>query len=205
MNNKFKMKKAFFILLFLFPVISVFSQNIDIDILRNINLNRERQLDGFFRVITGSASPVAYGVAVLLIGISFLKKYSFTRQRSLYIGASVVSAGIIATILKYSIHRTRPYYTYSFLEKVTSGGGPSFPSGHTTSAFSIATAISLAYPKWYVIIPAYAWAGAVGFTRMDLGVHYPSDVLVAAIIGAGTAFLWYKRQRLLKTKNENKK
>jgi undecaprenyl-diphosphatase len=115
-----------------------------------------------------------------------------------------VSAGIITTFLKYSIHRPRPFITYHYLEKVTSGGSPSFPSGHTTDAFSIATAVSLAYPKWYVIVPAYAWAGAVGYSRMDLGVHYPSDVLVAAIIGAGTAFLWYKRQQLLNAKKENK-
>ncbi|WP_291125374.1 phosphatase PAP2 family protein [Flavobacterium sp. UBA6031] len=196
------MRKSFFILFLIFPVY-LFSQNLDIDVLRNINLNRDRQLDGFFRVITDSASPVAYGVAIILIGISFLQNYSHTRKRSLYIGASVVSAGIITTILKYSIQRPRPFITYPFLEKVTSGGSPSFPSGHTTDAFSIATAVSLAYPKWYVIIPAYAWAGAVGFTRMDLGVHYPSDVLVAAIIGTSTAFLCYKALQL-NSKNEVK-
>ncbi|HBB00109.1 MAG: hypothetical protein A2W86_00660 [Bacteroidetes bacterium GWD2_45_23] len=197
--------KKYLLLLLLFPAISIYAQNTDINILKDINLNRDRQLDGFFRVITDSASPVAYGVAIILIGISFLKSYSSTRKRSLYIGASVLSAGIITTILKYSIHRPRPFITYPFLEKVTSGGSPSFPSGHTTDAFSMATAVSLAYPKWYVIIPAYAWAGVVAYTRMDLGVHYPSDVLVAAIIGAGTAFLCYKGLGLLNTKNEIKK
>jgi membrane-associated phospholipid phosphatase len=195
--------KKYLLLLLLFPAVSMFAQNIDINILKDINLNRDRQLDGLFRVITDSASPVAYGVAILLIGISFLKNYSHTRKRSLYIGASVVSAGIITTILKYSIHRTRPFITYPFLEKVTSGGSPSFPSGHTTDAFSIATAVSLAYPKWYVIIPAYAWAVAVGYSRMDLGVHYPSDVLVAAIIGTSMAFLCYKALKL-NSKNEIK-
>ena len=196
--------KKYLLLFLLFPVISIYAQNIDIDILTNLNLNRDRQLDGFFRFITDSASPVAYGVAVLLFGVSYIKKDIRIRQQSIYIGASVILAGIITTILKYSILRPRPFITYPFLEKVTSGGSPSFPSGHTTDAFSMATAVSLAYPKWYVIIPAYAWAGTVGYTRMGLGVHYPSDVLVAAIIGIGTAFLCYKGQRILNTKNKIK-
>jgi len=192
--------KKYILVLLLFPLISIYSQNVDIEILSNLNLNRDRQLDGFLRFITDSASSVAYGVAVLLLGICFIKKDVHGRLMSLYIGASVVLARIITTILKYSILRPRPFITYPFLEKVTSGGSPSFPSGHTTDAFSIATAVSLAYPKWYVIIPAYVWAGVVGYSRMGLGVHYPSDVLAAAIIGSGTAFLCYKGQLLLNNK-----
>ena len=65
----------------------------------------------------------------------------------------------------------------------------SFPSGHTSSAFVIATSVSASYPKWYVIAPAMTWATAVGVSRVWLGVHYPSDVLVGAGVGAGTALL----------------
>jgi membrane-associated phospholipid phosphatase len=78
---------------------------------------------------------------------------------------------------------------YSDIQNVTSGLDPSFPSGHTSMAFSLATSVSLAYPKWYVIFPSYLWAGAVGYSRMDLGVHYPSDVLFGAALGAGSAYL----------------
>lgn len=188
------MKKCLTILL-LFPVISIYSQNIDIDILKDINLNRNKQLDGVFRVITNSAAPVAYAVPILLLGYWFMKKDSLTKQNALYIGATVLSSQIISTILKYSVARPRPFITYPFLEKVTSGGSPSFSSGHTSDAFALATSISIAYPKWYVILPSYAWAGVVGYSRMDLGVHYPSDVLAGAIIGAGSAYLCYKGQQ----------
>ena len=190
------MKKCFIILL-LFPVISIYSQNIDIDILKDINLNRNKQIDGTFRGITNSAALLAFGVPVLLFGISLMKKDSLTRQRSLYIGASVLTSVIITNIVKYSVNRPRPFVTYPFIEKLSSGGSPSFPSGHTSDAFALATSVSLAYPKWYVIIPSYTWAAAVGYSRMDLGVHYPSDVLASAIIASGSAFLCYKGQQWL--------
>jgi membrane-associated phospholipid phosphatase len=190
------MKKCLTILL-LFPIISIYSQNIDIDLLKDINLNRNKQFDGVFRSITNSAAPVAYAVPILLLGYGLIKKDSITNQNAIYIGSTIVLSEIISTIIKHSVNRPRPFITYSFIEKVSSGGSPSFPSGHTSDAFALATSVSMAYPKWYVIIPSYAWAGAVGYSRMDLGVHYPSDVLAGAIIGAGSAYLCYKGQQWL--------
>ena len=66
-------------------------------------------------------------------------------------------------------------------------GSPSFPSGHTATAFALATSLSVKYPKWYVIAPSALWACSVGVSRMNEGVHYPSDVLAGAAIGAGCA------------------
>jgi membrane-associated phospholipid phosphatase len=186
--------KKLLLLLFLFPFVSIYSQNIDIDILRSINLNRNRNLDGTFRVITNSVTPIAIATPVLLYGLGMVRKDSLTKQKGLYIGATALSAALVSTILKHSINRTRPFITYPFLEKATSAGSPSFPSGHTSDAFALATSLSIAYPKWYVIIPSYAWAGAVGYSRMDLGVHYPSDVLMGAVIGAGSGYLCHKGQ-----------
>jgi membrane-associated phospholipid phosphatase len=193
------------ILFFMLFALSAFSQNIDIDILRNINLNRNTHLDGFLKHVSNSAGPVAFGLPVVMFGLSYLMKDTLTRKRSLYIGASVLTAIAITNILKYSIDRTRPFDTYSFIEKMTSGGSPSFPSGHTSDAFSLATALSIVYPKWYVIIPAYAWAVTVGYSRMALGVHYPGDVLAGALIGAGSAYLCFKGQQWLQKKQDQKK
>lgn len=115
--------------------------------------------------------------------------------------AALAISGGITIILKYSVNRDRPFVTYPDITKKADAVAPSFPSGHTSSAFATATSVSLAYPKWYVIAPSFAWAGTVGYSRMHLGVHYPSDVLAGALIGSGCAFLTYKvNQKLLKKK-----
>jgi membrane-associated phospholipid phosphatase len=188
------MRKHLLILISVF-LISGCTQKADVDILKDINLNRNTQLDGVFRSLTYSAGPLAIGIPVLLFVFSLLKKDTVMRQNSFYIGASVLSSVIITNILKYTIDRPRPFVTYWFIEKLTGGASPSFPSGHSSDAFALATSVSLTWPKWYIIILSYAWAGAVGYSRMDLGVHFPSDVLVGAVIGAGSAYLWYKSRQ----------
>lgn len=190
------MKKYLFILFF-FPFISGYSQNLDIRLLRDINLHRNTHLDGTFKTISATASPFAFGTPVILYGIGLINKDKDMKDKALYIGATVITSTVIATILKNTVKRARPFNTYPDIQKETSGGGYSFPSGHTSDAFSLATSVTLAYPKWYVIVPAFAWAGAVGYSRMDLGVHYPSDVLMGAVTGAGSAYLCYKGQQWL--------
>jgi membrane-associated phospholipid phosphatase len=130
-------------------------------------------------------------------GIGLLKHDSALIRNSIYIGSSVVLSAIFTTVLKYAVNRPRPFVTYPDIEKVGSGGSPSFPSGHTSEAFAFATSVSLSYPKWYVIAPSFAWAGAVGYSRMDLGVHYPSDVFAGAILGAGCAWVTFKVNKKL--------
>jgi membrane-associated phospholipid phosphatase len=76
------------------------------------------------------------------------------------------------------------------------------PSAHTSSAFATATSLSLAFPKWYVVVPSFVWASSVGYSRMHLGVHYPSDVLVGALVGSGSAFLTQKANQWLNKKRE---
>ncbi|MDP3446284.1 MAG: phosphatase PAP2 family protein, partial [Ignavibacteria bacterium] len=131
-----------------------------------------------------------------------IKKDSLIVKQAIYIGFTVVSSAVLTNILKYSVDRARPAETYPDIDQVIETHSPSFPSGHTSSAFSLATSVSLVYPKWYVIVPAYTWASTVGYSRMALGVHYPSDVFMGAIIGAGSAFVCFKAQQWLDKKSK---
>jgi membrane-associated phospholipid phosphatase len=188
-----------FITLLLFSLFQInsYSQNADIDLLKEINLNRNRSLDGTFRIVTGSAAPVSFATPVVMFGIGLADHDSLTIRNSIYMASSVVAAVILTNITKYIINRPRPFVTWPVIEKESTGGSPSFPSGHTSEAFALATSLSLAYPKWYVITPSFIWAGAVGYSRMDLGVHYPSDVLAGAVIGAGCAWISFKVNKML--------
>jgi membrane-associated phospholipid phosphatase len=181
-------KIGLYFLLFLFTV-NCLAQNADINLLKEINLNRNSSLDPSFRFITNTASPISISTPLIFFTVGLIHKDSALKRKGINIGGTVLIASILSTALKYSINRDRPFVTYPFIEKATLADSPSFPSGHTSTAFATATSLSMAFPKWYVIAPSYLWAGTVGYSRMQLGVHYPSDVLAGAILGSGSAFL----------------
>lgn len=181
------------------------AQNRDIEILHNINKNSSPVMDAVFPVITESATPVTIAVPLGFFITGIATKNKEVKKKSYAMAAALLVTNGITGGLKYSINRPRPFVTYPLLiEKKSSGGSPSFPSGHTTTAFATATTLSLNYPKWYVIVPAYLWAGSVGYSRMYLGVHYPSDVAAGILIGSGFAYLLHKGQQWLDKKNKEK-
>lgn len=138
-----------------------------------------------------SNSIYAVGVAVpLSIGIaSLVKRDSGLMGDAIYIGTSMVEAAALTFAAKEVVRRERPFDRWpGMIVRREDVGSKSFPSGHTAMAFSLATSLSLRYPKWYVIVPSALWATSVGVSRMQLGVHYPSDVISGALIGVGVAF-----------------
>jgi membrane-associated phospholipid phosphatase len=64
---------------------------------------------------------------------------------------------------------------------------PSFPSGHSASAFACSTGVGSGWPL--VAVPLHATAGAVAYSRVHTGVHYPGDVVVGSILGTVLAQL----------------
>jgi membrane-associated phospholipid phosphatase len=178
-------------------------QNTDSNLLRDINLNRNKSLDPTFKFISDSDVPISIGVPVVVYAIGMINKDADIKKKGIFIGESFIVSGFITIAMKYGIKRDRPFYTYPELDKQSVGGGYSFPSGHTSTAFATATSLSIAFPKWYVIAPSFVWASSVGYSRMHLGVHYPSDVLVGALVGSGSAYLTCKLNKWI-NKKKNK-
>jgi membrane-associated phospholipid phosphatase len=191
-------------IVFIFFSLTLSSQNFGTRLLKDINLNRNTAYDNTFKGISHSVTPFSVATPVALFGVSLITKDTALRQNSFYTGATLITTVVIVTSLKYGIDRTRPYIRYPEIDNVTVEDSPSFPSGHTSEAFALATSLSMAYPRWYIIAPSYIWAGSVAYSRMHLGVHYPGDVLAGAFIGAGSAFLCYKGQQWLTKKREKK-
>ncbi|MEQ1531779.1 MAG: phosphatase PAP2 family protein, partial [Methylococcales bacterium] len=89
-------------------------------------------------------------------------------------------------ILKNSLKRNRPQAALeNFRSIITPSDQFSFPSGHTSAAFMMATLISYFIPA--LMIPLFSWAALVGFSRVILGVHFPTDTLVGVALGVGSA------------------
>ncbi|MFI5264920.1 MAG: phosphatase PAP2 family protein [Candidatus Kapaibacterium sp.] len=161
--------------------------SLDISLLRQINVNRFTALDSAFIFITKSGPIIAACIPLAFIIIGFLKKKKTIWLEGFMIATPYLLAVVILNILKEIVQRPRPFTEYSYIQKLSEGGSSSFPSGHTSDVFAIAMIMSLFFPRIGVIIPMFLWAALVGYSRMDLGVHYPSDVLAGAILGAGCA------------------
>jgi len=197
------LKKLILFTLLFFPV-ALFSQNLDIRILRSINSPEVLPADKFFQFVSNSESYLVVLIPAGMGATGLIKHDDkLLRNAIVAIGATVVNSSITVA-LKYTINRERPFVTYPDIKQKSRAGSPSFPSGHTSSAFALATSLSLSYPKWYIIVPTFTWAGTVGYSRMYLGVHYPSDVLAAAIIGAGSAWLTFYVNKKLILKSRKK-
>jgi YegS/Rv2252/BmrU family lipid kinase len=99
-----------------------------------------------------------------------------------------ITSGVVNGPLKLLLRRERPaLHMLGRSNLVVMPSSFSFPSGHSASAFAFATGVAREWPA--AGVPAAATAGAVAYSRVHTGVHYPSDVVVGAGLGVGAAVL----------------
>jgi len=165
--------------------IAIFCRQIDPNILQ------------VFDWITALGISTWYLVASLFLFVifRFYRKNRVNANRALFVFAAVALSGIATNVVKLTVARYRPII---FFEKGLYGFDffnsgyeyNSFPSGHAATIFSLATAMSLFWPKYraYFFVVAFA----VALSRIVLTSHFVSDVIGGAFIGALTVLLLEK-------------
>lgn len=164
-------------------------QETDIHLLKLINIHRAPFLDSFFIFITNAATAITFSVPVILLIFAYAKHRFVLQRKSWLILISLTINSAIVVMLKYIINRPRPFITYPFIHNLVAVQTPSFPSGHAAEVFMLAISSSLLFPKQkWVIGFSWAWALLIAYSRMDVGVHYPSDILGSIIVTGIVAF-----------------
>jgi len=124
------------------------------------------------------------GATIVAAGLPWFVCCTLHQAGKLALTTLIVSH-LLVQFVKRTIVRGRPAAVTGCAALVREPDRFSFPSGHSTASMSVALAYGLAFPPW--ALPLLALALLVGFSRVRLGVHYPSDVVVGQLIAAATA------------------
>lgn len=132
--------------------------------------------------------PMLSGVAValgLVLGSPAL------RRSLLLLLVSLAVAWCMARLIRWGFPLPRPFQVDAGMRWIEHSGRASFPSMHACCAFAFAQALTLGYAKRFHVLIALAWisALAIGWSRVHLGVHFPSDIMAGAVLGCASAWV----------------
>lgn len=164
----------------------------DTSIIVWLQSNSNPFLDTFFRIFTrfGDYAEIWFVMAIIMAFNKENRKKAF-----LGILAIALSHIVISIILKPLIMRPRPFEALGFDILIASPHGSSFPSGHASSSFAFAMLVF--FMNWKYKWVAVSCAILMAFSRVYLGVHYVSDVLVGALVGTLIANILYRYQDVI--------
>lgn len=132
--------------------------------------------------IMSAMSFLGSGGMIFIILATFFILRKKDRKLGLTIAVSLLLCGIIGNgILKPLVGRIRPFMAQDFPIIINPPSGASFPSGHTYSAFAAATSVYFYKKKLGIFL--FFFTVLMGFSRLYLYVHYPTDVIAGAILG----------------------
>jgi undecaprenyl-diphosphatase len=198
------MRKLILLITLFLVTISIQAQSIsEVNTLRRINPDNPNS--ALWNNLSNTSKYISVGVPVGYFVAGLIHNNKDLKQKAAYTAATILLNTATTTLLKNVVKRERPYnvYTGIFPDKIESDY--SFPSGHTSSAFATATSLAITTKKWYVAVPAFAWSAGVGYSRIYLGQHYPSDVIMGALVGTSSAFVchWASKQLLKRNKSKS--
>ncbi|MEA1918405.1 MAG: phosphatase PAP2 family protein [Campylobacterota bacterium] len=156
-----------------------------------------------FNVLSHGADSTYWliGFALLWLFWRFYKKNEHYASRAGFMFIAIVTTGLLVNILKILFGKARPImlkneeiFGFEWLVSPSAYDFHSFPSGHTTTAFTIATVLTLMFPRYW---PAfYGYAIAMGLSRVLNWYHYVSDVIAGAMFGTIVTLLLFGIRRI---------
>lgn len=153
-------------------------------------------MDTLFKFIT------LFGEEVILIVILGFLYWSYDKKLGEQIGFTVFISLALNSIIKWIVSRPRPFEVDSTITAIKPAEGFSFPSGHTQTASTTYFSLYAFMKKKWLLWVAIAMTVLVAISRMYLGVHYLSDVIVGGLLGVLIAFLMAKLYPKIKNINQ---
>jgi membrane-associated phospholipid phosphatase len=149
-----------------------------------VQRNRSSASDNIAKAITplGGGRALQVSAAALLAGLATHNPELRETGRDA-IEASILASGVVTPVIKRIAGRSRPNADQGAYDFHPFGGNESFPSGHATNAFAVASVFAAHAKGWVVPAVAYTLASGVAASRVNDNVHYTSDVIVGAAIG----------------------
>jgi len=147
---------------------------------------RNTVCDVFFKGVTHLGDAGIFWILLTIVLLCFRQ----TRRAGIYSACALTASLVVNNlILKNLIGRTRPYELVDGLQCIVSPArDASFPSGHTGASFASAVSIyKQIYKKAAVLF--IVLAALIAFSRLYVGIHYPTDVLGGAVTGIGIGLL----------------
>jgi undecaprenyl-diphosphatase len=120
------------------------------------------------------------GIVWIAIAIVVSAAYRRPAVLVLTVAADAV-ADLLAGLIRLAVPRDRP----ALDPLIAVPHSHSFPSGHAATSFACATVLAALVPR--LRVPAFVLAAAIAFSRLYVGVHYPTDSIAGAVLGVGTA------------------
>ncbi|MAY89205.1 MAG: hypothetical protein CML02_21090 [Pseudooceanicola sp.] len=164
--------------------------DIDYEILRLVQEHRYSIFDTTLLFFSNIGFYSLFFVIPLVYFLSSYRKKAVLRIKSFRLITTCFFIAGVVFFLKFTVERPRPFIAFPDLLVLQDASNFSFPSGHTTEAFAIAFSCIYLFPRTKLLVPVFVWALMVAYSRMILGVHYPSDIIAGVLIAfIGTLLL----------------